>query len=497
VRPLRKALVVSILHAASLQGQGTTGIRGQVYDSLRGQPLALAFVSIVGTGRTATADSLGRFQFDDVKPGKYRILAQHDVVDALGLGAVGTMITVDGRRSDIIVAIPSFATLWRAACGKAPPSSLDSGFVFGTAKGGRGTGKVEASWVDLDINKATGLSQKGWKLETKSDSSGNYALCGVPTTTGLSVRAVDDHGESGWVDVLPLSGARIARRDLQLAARNDTTRRLASASLRGRVLADSSRQPIPGADISIPELGLSVSANQAGDYVINDVAPGTRTVTVKRIGYAPLDRRVEFVPGKTIEETVTLQRIVVLDSMNVTARTRPIDEPMRVFEENRKRGFGTFVTRTELDTKWRGMNLGSVMSQVQGLAILRGHGGESWVLAKRQPARPKCLSSVTSFAKKGETYDARLIACARAAGFYVPDEGENAMGLIIGCYALVYMDTKPMNPMKDPFDLSTIPVEQIEAVEWYSGVTQTPMEYTRFRTNCGVLVIHSRREPGK
>ena len=35
--------------------------------------------------------------------------------------------------------------------------------------------------------------------------------------------------------------------------------------------------------------------------------------------------------------------------------------------------------------------------------------------------------------------------------------------------------------------------DQVEAIEYYSGPASTPMRYSRQNSNCGVIVIHTRR----
>ena len=63
----------------------------------------------------------------------------------------------------------------------------------------------------------------------------------------------------------------------------------------------------------------------------------------------------------------------------------------------------------------------------------------------------------------------------------------------LACYATVFQDRMLMTSARDPFDLNTVRADQIEAIEWYSGATQTPPEYIGSRGVCGVLVLHTRR----
>ena len=75
-----------------------------------------------------------------------------------------------------------------------------------------------------------------WKSETKTNANGDYAVCGVPLDAALNVFAATDSSASGLIE-LPVTGLRIQRRDLIIAAT-----RGARASMRGVVagLADGS-----------------------------------------------------------------------------------------------------------------------------------------------------------------------------------------------------------------------------------------------------------------
>jgi hypothetical protein len=43
------------------------------------------------------------------------------------------------------------------------------------------------------------------------------------------------------------------------------------------------------------------------------------------------------------------------------------------------------------------------------------------------------------------------------------------------------------------FDTRRVSAEQIEAIEYYAGPAETPAKYSTLNTQCGVLVIHTRR----
>ena len=76
------------------------------------------------------------------------------------------------------------------------------------------------------------------------------------------------------------------------------------------------------------------------------------------------------------------------------------------------------------------------------------------------------------------------------------------MRRVLNCYALVYLDNqlvfggrKTGNPprLEPLFDVNSISVASIEAIEYYASAAQTPPKYATRNSDCGVLVIHTLR----
>jgi hypothetical protein len=212
--------LIALLVLSSVAGaQGSVPLRGVAYDSLHGRPLVGAFIGIPGLTVTAVSDSMGRFVLPAVPRGTHRVIMQHDVLDAIGIPGAGAQVVVTGERDSVVIVVPSLSTLWRAACGTVAPASADSGFVFGSVLHGSQAvpgATVAASWIDLYVDSTKAVRQKQKLMEVETDSSGTFALCGVPTSTGLSLRATIGNYGSVWIDVPPLDKERIARRDLAI-----------------------------------------------------------------------------------------------------------------------------------------------------------------------------------------------------------------------------------------------------------------------------------------
>ena len=78
------------------------------------------------------------------------------------------------------------------------------------------------------------------------------------------------------------------------AARGQTDR----GSVTGHVV-DSSNSVLQGAQIELQPAGISVVSNQQGAYYINNLLPGSYTLTVKYVGFAVFTKSVDITGGRT------------------------------------------------------------------------------------------------------------------------------------------------------------------------------------------------------
>lgn len=265
-----------------------------------------------------------------------------------------------------------------------------------------------------------------------------------------------------------------------------------SAVFAGTVV-DSLQHPIPDAEVSLPALALSRSTDASGNFRLTGLPAGQQRVIVRRIGFGQLDTSIVFADSQTVLRRITLGRIVRLDSVVVKAVNLDLD--MTNFEEHRKLGFGRFLTRDQL-AKVEGTSLAAATSGLQGLAFLRGSGGQSWVVSKRAvPTR--CASTRSALGFKDAVAAQRATDdCLRSERvYYVPEDFENRSGVQRACYALVYLDRSPLNAAHPtmPFDINTFLPSQIESVEWYETDAQVPEPYPAPDARCGLLVLHKRR----
>ena len=218
----------------------------------------------------------------------------------------------------------------------------------------------------------------------------------------------------------------------------------------GVVLIDSTRTPIADADVLLGDLALSARTNELGVFRFGEIPVGVHSLVVRKIGFVPLDTTLAFPPHRTVEREIFLSRLITLDSMKVVAQRSRIPS----FDEHRRRGIGSFLTHADLD-KRGARRLGDQLSSLVGV---------------RLAGRPPHAYAVSS-------------------------HGQKSLGGSGDCYAQVYINRalvygRPGDPL---FDLNIITPAQIEAVEYYASDAQTPPEYSSMNSDCGVVVIWTRR----
>ncbi len=249
------------------------------------------------------------------------------------------------------------------------------------------------------------------------------------------------------------------------------------------VVTDSTNTPIPNAEVTLPDLGKGTATNEQGAFVLRDIPAGSQRMVVRHVGYGPVEAQLTFVDGQTIQRHIMMVRSTTLDSVVVTEKST--DHALDDFEVNRKLGLGHFLTRAELAPQ-EGRSTGAVLTSIPGIKVF-AMGPYAWVGSARHNG----------------------MSLSGTAGVGLDRSDIMKRAPLWDCYSLVYLDNQPVwraqkyrNPpgMQGPrftleplFDINTIPVAAIEAIEYYASCAETPMKYASLNSECGVLVIHTLR----
>jgi hypothetical protein len=337
VRQTFGAVLVGIAAAASAHAQELVSVRGVAFDSLRNAPLSGAFIAIAGSSRSAVTDARGRFRIDSLSTGTYTFAMQHDVLDSIGFSGRSVRVAVGATTQSVTLAVPSFATLWRGLCGGPPPK--DSGIVYGSVRDLSDKlvpgASVGVTWQHVSVARRQGIDWKDMGGQTVADSTGRYALCGVPVDVALHLAAASGPLKSGVVDLTPLT-LRVARRDFRLAA--DSGAAAESGTVIGSLTGDGGI--VRGAIVSIAGVP-EVRSDDSGRFVLRDVPAGTRQIEARAIGAAPVTAVVDVKPRETTTVTLSMGRVQTLAEVNVTARTFA-QVQLRDLLERRESGLGYF-----------------------------------------------------------------------------------------------------------------------------------------------------------
>ena len=471
VRPCLAAAIVSLMAPAFVRAQT---IRGTVVDSASGKGVAHARVNVVGTSLQAVADSLGRFTIAGAPGGEQTLAIHTPSLDSLNAG-YSAPITIGAGTTNVAVRVPNALQIASTACGARGYGT--GGILLGKLRVADDStaslaGTVSAEW------KATGRDSGTW-VSGMADARGRFALCGVPLDAALSLRAIVEGASGQAADVRVPTAARFVRTELVLR------REVASKGTFAGLVTDSTNKPIAGAEVTLPGLGKGTATNEQGAFVLRDIPAGLQRLTVRHVGYGPVETQLTFAGGQTMQRHIMMVRSTTLDSVIVTEKST--DHALDDFEANRKVGLGHFLTRAELAPQ-EGRSTAAVLTSLPGIKVYT-MGSHGWVTSSRHNA--------TSIHGGG-------------VGKLGLDKSDSLkFAPLWECYAMVYLDNTPiwrgqkfttrapngqvLTTWEPLFDINTVPVTEIEAIEYYASSAETPMKYASLNSECGVLVIHTLR----
>jgi hypothetical protein len=322
--------------AVTVKGQQWVKVDGLAFDSTRSKPLNGATVQLGGS-RSVVTDSNGRFAFDSVAPGTYRIVMFHDRLDSIGLPGIVSQVRVSDQDHFAVLAIPSFRTFWHATCGPQPPT--DTGFVYGRLRRTDGqqpdSAQITAQWGEITYEKTTGFSRRQWQARVESQANGTYSLCGIPAETPIRLVANGPGLAESFRDIVLDSGL-IQRRDFLLAPVGS-----ALSAIRG-VVYDGESAPRQGARVSIDSF-VADTTDERGEFFIPNVHPGTRNIRVLAVGAEPSDVAVDVLPGDTSRLSMRLTQLTVLAPVDIKAPASVRDRWAQQMSQRQAKGIGIFV----------------------------------------------------------------------------------------------------------------------------------------------------------
>lgn len=220
------------------------------------------------------------------------------------------------------------------------------------------------------------------------------------------------------------------------------------------VVDSATGAPVANARVEVPGVQRAAFTDRAG--VVQVAAPpGTRLVTVSRLGYAPGRAIVEFSPEREAARTVTLLPVAVqVRRVAVTAARREAGLDRRGFYDRQRRGFGAFMTGEEID-HIRPIRTVDLFRRMRGFRVAYTRSGTPYVTISRGTVGLRNCRSI-----------------------------------------LLLVDGMPMASLTSPSEaMDMIPPEAIAGIEAYAGPASVPAEFNTTGSACGVVVIWTRTAP--
>jgi len=420
-------------------------------------------------GRSAIADSAGRYTFDAVPAGVWLASFLYPVLDSLPLEpGILQLVIADSAFVTMPLATPSGRTLFALVCGAGFPD--DYGVIIGEVRRADDEAPivgatVEIEWPEWVLQKRALLTDQK-RLIATTDSSGRYKLCGAPA--GSTLRSVTWLGAdtSGVVEVIvPPTG--YAMQDFAVgsveyvavlpdASAADTMSvrlRRGQATVRGRVTTVGGA-PLPNAAVRVLGSGAQVQTSATGEFTIINAVAGTQSIEARAIGYQPHRRAVRLSGTGVADVSLVLAtRTVELDTIRVVAG-REIPWDVRGIERRWRTGLGKFLDgRTVRDR-----------TSMFTTDALRGIAG----VFGRQSSQGYGHQIVMRGFMGGE---------CRASLFVdgMPVDGGGTANMTV-------------DDMVQP--------DMVAAIEVYARPNQVPVEYMTMRTGCGVVAMWTKYGTG-
>jgi len=242
------------------------------------------------------------------------------------------------------------------------------------------------------------------------------------------------------------AGARRAARTIGIACLAAT--RLGAQRHTGSVtgiVMDSAGTPIPGVEVTALKAAKVVRTDTAGRFSLSALPPGSSDFTFRRLAYSPLVLSILVPAGDTTSVEVTLGvtalRLTGVVVQEHAAQLRFLEE----FESRRRRGFGHFVTRAQIERR-NPLLLSDMMRAIPGAVVMRGANGRA----------------ALRFARVGRD----------------------------NCPPQFFVDGLQV----DGFSIDDMPPDDVEGIEVYAGASEVPPEFNRMRgtTICGTVAIWTR-----
>jgi hypothetical protein len=279
---------------------------------------------------------------------------------------------------------------------------------------------------------------------------GLFLFCDVPANTQVVLEAGVGQRMAETV-TLTLPPGSVHREDLEFPLSNVAE----PGNIMGRIRDADTRDPVEFAEVKIRDTGFSTLTNILGHFSIKEVPFGIYVLEVDHLAYGHTEHPFRVMGGMAQEIDLTLsQQAIPLDPIRVEVHSNRWFRDQEGLRHRQVLGFGTILTREELETRGNSTRLSDLLQGLPGVRV-RKQGLRSMVQLRN--------------------------AVRLRGGRFVP------------CPPTVYVDG--IIARLDPdVGFDDYVAGEIQALEVYSGPASVPGEFTGGADpGCGAVVIWTRR----
>jgi hypothetical protein len=442
----------------------TTGfLQGVAVDSLHGEPLVGALLSVEGTARMAITDSLGRFFIDSIVPGERRIYVDHPLLDTLGISLVTPPMTIGANElTRTVIPVPTGEFLVNLFC-PAARRALGPGALVGRVRepdsdSAAVGARVSLVWYDPDPPGLPANLRVGKKpprvREATVGPDGTYRLCGLPDRYEAKLQAQrKDGGATAEVPVTQ-DGGVLALRSMSVAALpavatvRDSTGTAVPQQARGSArvfgkVVNRNGAPVAGARVGLMGTSAATLTRANGDFVLDSLPAGTQAIVVRQLGYRPAEMTVDLSSRTPSRVTVQLGAYVPeLSPVEVVSRRDEGLQKVGFLDRKRTAAGGYFMGPEQLE-KRNAMKFTDILRSTPGIRVSEQN-GQAMISSTRSTTANACVT--------------------------------------------MYVDGAQWQQL-EPGDLdSFVQPNEVAAIEVYSG-SSVPIQFTQAGQSCAAVVV--------
>ncbi len=436
---------------ASLPAASKTGkaqIVGVVVDSLNGRFLPDADVVIEGTKATLETDSLGKFEIDSLAPGTYRVGVFHPLLDTLGITLVTKPFHIGPDSSSLVLlAVPSAATIIRAACADKPGGG-DKSAVIGHVYDPEtlqpiAQAEVSVAWAEIEVSKEFGIRRTARLMRDSTDRLGTFKICGLPSSLQATLQARRGSTVTAEIPIsLGEKPSDLLARTLLLSTADSSTK-VGNATVSGVVLLEGTSTN-GGSRVELVGTDIVALTNDKGEFTMRNLPSGSKVLLARHLGFGAETAPVDLSSREQKRVTIKLPKFVaIMDPVLVTARRSAALDRIG-FSQRKKSGVGYYIGPERLENMHPN-SVTNILRMVPGLRVRYGPEGD-------------------------------VVSSSRGGGR--------------GCVQY-FLDDMPYTEMT-PGDINQfVTGGEVVAVEVYQD-TNTPAQYMHAGTSCATIVLWTR-----